>query len=78
MTKFIDYDDYMATLPQDRQARIHAKTNELLAKIDQQETVTLTLSGAVLTWLNQHNDGKDRQTQINDLLDEAVLNKIMA
>lgn len=35
MTKFIEYDDYMATLPQDRQARIHAKTNELLAKIDQ-------------------------------------------
>lgn len=37
MKGFINHDDYLARLPKDRQERIQAKTNELLAKIESEK-----------------------------------------
>lgn len=77
MKGFINYDDYLAGLPKERQERIQAKTNELLAKIEKekQQTITLTLNGAVMAWLNKRSSHSP-QAQIDELLNNMMLQEM--
>lgn len=80
MSKLTSYADYMATLPADSQQRITEKTKAMIERIEQEnayesQEVTITLPSNIMAWLRKHGQaGQDLPTQINHLLDEAILN----
>lgn len=82
MTKLTHFDNVFNALSADRQANIRAKANEIIAESqvfsdDTPQQVTINLTGGVIKWLQcNRQEGQDLPTQINDLLDEAILNRM--
>lgn len=82
MTKLTHFDNVFNALPADRQANIRAKANEIIAESqvfsdDTPQQVTINLTGGIIKWLQRNRqEGQDLPTQINDLLDEAILNRM--
>ncbi|MFW2178512.1 MULTISPECIES: hypothetical protein [unclassified Moraxella] len=84
MSKFTNFDDLYNALPNDRKAKIQAKVRQLEQEISpiadgESQEVTITLPSNILAWLNKNRQqGQDLPTQVNHLLDEAILNHAMA
>ena len=81
MNKLTRFDDVYNSLPDERKAKIQAKVAQLEKEIatfaDDSQEVTITLPSNILTWLNKNRQaGQDLPSQINSLLDEAILNHI--
>lgn len=84
MIKFTNFDDLYNALPDDRKAKVQAKVKQLESEITpyadgKDEQVTITLPSNIMAWLRKNAQaGQDLPTQINHLLDEAILNHATA
>ena len=83
MSKLTRFDDIYNALPDERKAKIQAKVAQLEKEIapftDDSQEVTITLPSNILAWLQKNRQaGQDLPSQINSLLDEAILNHVTA